>query len=139
VCAKEKMIRVYTAAVVAFVEHKKIADLSVVQEPRNTMDVEHSTQAPILADYCVSIGDKTTCPLPTFSKFGSVGLNRSILIRLTPKAVEKRFGKSLSLQELLRNFISHSISLVDCLSRLRLFVQREGTFIMAQTEAFSQA
>jgi len=122
--AKPQMIGAYAGPCVARVKHgKRFRDWPIVNNPRGLMRVNGAPST--ATDISVSLPRFCRLPYPAFG-FWVIYRNKN----LVPEAKQKGFGKSLSQQVFCIKKWLHSISLVDCLPRLRLFVQRAANFLI---------
>lgn len=146
--SKKEMTRINTRRVVASVAGQQPGrNLTEAHFPRNSRSWPHCSRS----DTKKSVTPRrSTCrPNPAWPKLWSVGGHWSVLIDMLPKSLRvtlqlKRIAAFLATAarsaackagwfnlELLtanRTLKLHSITLVDCLPRLRLFVQRAGNY-----------
>lgn len=116
--------------VVAFVQHEKaIRNGSEMKHPRRSVREDMGHVIGSLANRAIAIPGYVSKPPPALAQFRAMRLDWSFLVNLTPEAFLERLGKALLEKFTDARFFLHSFSLVDCLPRLRLFVQRAGTFV----------
>lgn len=131
-CSSIKVGWIYTSRVIALVHNNlSVRNITVMKEPAYAMRPKVCATSGAFANLSVTIPKETTNPLPALSKLWAMFRNRSILVNLTPEAFLERLGKALLEKFTDARFFLHSFSLVDCLPRLRLFVQRAGTFLVS--------
>lgn len=133
VVAKKEVIRIAALRIIALVQHElAFWDLSKVNQPRCPVRQNMRCGIRTLANMPVTHRVFSSRPCPTPAQCRLVQRNRPSLSDLLPKSLKERFGKALLLKCAEVKFRLHSISSVDCLPRLRLFVQRAGTFVEFQ-------
>lgn len=127
--SKKKMGWICARRVVAAVQNKQLV--------RYWTDCEHPcdsmrTDIPLrvtTVENAVTVPVSKARPFPAWSKFWNMLWNLAVLIDVAPQPVRNCLRKSLAGEIGRCNFQLHSFTLVDCLPRLRLFVQRAGNFV----------
>lgn len=131
-CTEPQMIWISAWRIVALVKNiHAVWYWSSVQNPRSS--VGQNFYCSFCSKGSITKGIASFIPFPAQPKFWTMPRRFSILRNLLPKTVGKCFGKSLRGEILGSNFYLHSISLFDCLPRLRLFMQRAGNFIYGKS------
>lgn len=128
----EQMVGIYTDGVITFVKNAWFGfwRRSKMNEPRCPVAKNAAIVQP---DFPISqsrpVFKGLSGPIPTTAKMFNVIGNRTFLIHSSPESSQKINGKRLRGFSRRLTVLLHSIMLVDCLPRLRLFVQRAGNFV----------
>lgn len=118
--------------VIAFVENAKIMRyIPLLDKPCNLMrlQVKWFSIVRSCVNYAVTVFIDVAAPYPARPKFWGVWWDRSIFVHIFPESDRQGFRKALRRGGVIGKLKLHSISLVDCLPRLRLFVQRGANFL----------
>lgn len=122
--ASKQMCWIHAVVNITGVTDKKSgSDALVVDQESHAMRRNCSSRSFKVA---ISVRPSPTRPEPAFTKFWSMIRNGARFVYELPKPLDVLFGKLLSLGRWLTNFVLHSITFVNCLPRLRMFVHRAG-------------
>lgn len=126
-CSKKQVEQINTIWIVALMKNAlHVGNWANYQYPDSPSSINILSNVP---NYAPIITTSSPQPFPARSKIWNMLRNWAIFIHPFPESLRQRYGKTLFFQVLLGRFELHSISSVDCLPRLRLFLQRGATLL----------